>query len=138
MFLLDSSNHQALFYASVASVCVASFFNVSMVLYLIISELRSSLQVEKYLVEYNWLAAVVSIMSLSNFEVMAVLNSGLLDKKMFKIGWSSRTDIKVKSFGLFGHIIEDVPQLVIQVGTFLLLLFFSFSIQRLTRMLLLF
>ena len=79
--MLDSPNHQALFYASVASVTVASLFNVCMVMYVIISEVRSSLEVETYLVKYNWLVSIVSIMSLSNFEVMVILNSGLLDHK---------------------------------------------------------
>ena len=123
--MLDSPNHQGLFYASIASVGVASLFNVCMVMYVIISEVRSSLEVETYLVKYNWLVSIVSIMSLSNFEVMVILNSGLLDHKMFKIGWNSRTDMKVKSLGLFGHIIEDIPQLVIQVR-FLLFPFFFF------------
>jgi len=80
--LLDSPNHQGLFYASIASVGVAaSLFNVCMVMYVIISEVRSSLEVETYLVKYNWLVSIVSIMSLSNFEVMVILNSGLLDHK---------------------------------------------------------
>ena len=70
---------------------------------------------EGYILEYTWLVTLVSILSMSNFEVIATLNSGLLHHKMFKIGWSSSTEIKVRSFGLFGHIIEDVPQLIIQV-----------------------
>lgn len=54
------------------------------------------------------------LLGTTNVEIVSILNCGLFGLSVFSFGWSRETDLRIKTLGLVGLVLEDIPQLVIQ------------------------
>ena len=68
----------------------------------------------QWLVSNSILSTFIIIVSLSNVEVMSLLDSRIFNQKMFSMGWAEKTHLRVRTYGLIGNVLDNVPQLVIQ------------------------
>jgi len=54
------------------------------------------------------------LLGLTNIEMLTLLDSRIFNHWRFSMGWEETTHLKIKTYGLVGSIVENVPQLVIQ------------------------
>ena len=57
---------------------------------------------------------MVFIVSASNVEVLTMLDSRIFNKRMFSMMWLETTHLRVRTLGLAGNLLDNVPQLIIQ------------------------
>jgi len=62
--------------------------------------------------ENTLLCTVVFIVSVSNVEVLTILDSRIFKKRMFSMMWLETTHLRVRTLGLAGNLLDNVPQLV--------------------------
>ena len=60
------------------------------------------------------LCTVVFIVSISNVEILTMLDSRVFNKRMFSMMWLETTHLRVRTLGLAGNLLDNVPQLIIQ------------------------
>jgi len=65
-------------------------------------------------VENTLLCTVVFIVSISNVEILTMLDSRVFNKRMFSMMWLETTHLRVRTLGLAGNLLDNVPQLIIQ------------------------
>jgi len=58
---------------------------------------------------------MVFLVSFTNVEVLTILDSRIFNRRSFSMGWLETTHLKVRTFGLVNNLLDNVPQLVIQV-----------------------
>jgi len=54
------------------------------------------------------------LLGLTNIEMLTLLDSRIFDHWRFSMDWKETTHLKIKTYGLVGNIVENVPQLIIQ------------------------
>ena len=54
------------------------------------------------------------LLRLTNIEMLTLLDSRIFDHWRFSMDWKETTHLKIKTYGLVGNILENVPQLIIQ------------------------
>ena len=59
-------------------------------------------------------SALVLFLGLTNVEMLAILDSGIFNHWRFSMEWAETTHLKIKTYAMFGNILENVPQLIIQ------------------------
>ena len=59
-------------------------------------------------------SSLVMLLGLTNIEMLTFLDSRIFDHWRFSMGWKETTHLKIKTYGLVGNILENVPQLIIQ------------------------
>ena len=59
-------------------------------------------------------SASVLLLGLTNVEMLTILDSGIFNHWRFSMEWAETTHLKIKTYALFGNILENVPQLIIQ------------------------
>ena len=64
--------------------------------------------------ENTLLCTVVFIVSISNVEILTMLDSRVFNKRMFSMMWLEMTHLRVRTLGLAGNLLDNVPQLIIQ------------------------
>jgi len=59
-------------------------------------------------------SSLVMLLGLTNIEMLTLLDSRIFKHWRFSMDWKETTHLKIKTYGLVGNILENVPQLVIQ------------------------
>jgi len=54
------------------------------------------------------------LLGLTNIEMLTLLDSRIFNHWRFSMDWKETTHLKIKTYGLVGSIVENIPQLVIQ------------------------
>jgi len=66
----------------------------------------------QWLTSNTSVSTLVMLLGLTNMETL--LDSRIFSHWRFSMGWEETTHLKIKTYGLVGNILENVPQLVIQ------------------------
>ena len=56
----------------------------------------------------------VFLVSISNVEILTILDSRIFNMRQFSMIWLETTHLKVRTFGLAGNLLDNIPQLIIQ------------------------
>jgi len=62
----------------------------------------------------TYVSSLVMLLRLTNIEMLTLLDSRIFDHWRFSMDWKETTHLKIKTYGLVGNILENVPQLIIQ------------------------
>jgi len=68
--------------------------------------------------ENTLICTLAFLVSISNVEVLTILDSRIFKKRMFSMMWLETTHLRVRTMGIAGNLLDNVPQLIIQ-GFFL-------------------
>jgi len=67
-----------------------------------------------WLLKYSLVSSLAVLVSVSNVEVLSLLDSRIFNLEAFSMGWSNKTHLQIRTMGLIGNIVDNVPQLIIQ------------------------
>ncbi len=65
-----------------------------------------------------YVVSFVTVVSCTNLESLNILNSKIFHLAMFSSGWDRRISYIIEILGIFVILLEDIPQMTIQVGFF--------------------
>ena len=108
-------NGKAIFYAAVAFVAGPMIFNLVMVVVVLSLAVKKNPELEAWLNANYGLTALTLVLSSSQIEVFGLLRAKLFNLKIFSAPISDRTYKTVLALGLLGNVVEDIPQLVLQL-----------------------
>lgn len=103
-----------LFMASLVFLALPVLFNLFILGTIFLTSVMYEPEMEKWLQENYTSAAAVAILSSTNIEMFALLQSRLFNKEYFNAPFSPKAIKILLVAGFIGSFLEDIPQLVIQ------------------------
>jgi len=88
--------------------------NLAIMLYIFSIEVAREQGKGKFLLDNTLVSTLVTLLALTNVEVLEILDSKIFNNWRFSMGWHATTHVRLKSFGLVGNLLENIPQLIIQ------------------------
>lgn len=68
-----------------------------------------------FLVKHSGIVSLVATISMTNVTLIRLLDSKIFNLNAFSMNWDKGTHLKGKVFGLVSDILDNIPQIVIQV-----------------------
>jgi len=104
-----------LFYPAITFLCVPIFFNLCIIVYVFKRALSHDINMEKWVTSHFTISGAVSLLAANNLDLFLLLNSHVLYNENFKAPLRIEEVNFLSYIGLVGHLLQDAPQLVIQI-----------------------
>jgi len=104
-----------LFYPAVAFLCAPLFFNFCIIAHVFKRALSHDINMEKWVISHVTVAGAVSLLAANNVDLFLLLNSHIFYQESFNAPLRPQEINFLSYIGLVGHLLQDAPQLVIQI-----------------------
>jgi len=107
-----------IFYVYVGILGFSLVLNIFFAFYVFKTEIERTAGKGQWLLDHTVFCTLVIFVSISNVEVLTILDSRIFNAVWSSMKWGMKTHLRVRTFGLIGNMLDNIPQLVIQ-GYFL-------------------